>query len=125
MNTTIEIVESWRKRKATGKPCWCGKPNDHVGWPDCADRATTALASGEIPPARPTDDEACPGPVKGRTTGGTVEPFDCQECGMLCEPGDVFHPYLYCWLRKKGVLDPGAFLKLHGFQPDPTVFPDA
>lgn len=48
MNTTIQIVQTWRERKATGQPCWCGKPNDHVGWPVCADRATPANAEHEV-----------------------------------------------------------------------------
>jgi hypothetical protein len=39
MNTTREIVAAWRARKATGEPCWCGKANDHVGWPVCAERS--------------------------------------------------------------------------------------
>lgn len=48
----------------------------------------------------------------------------CAECGMLCEPADAFHPWLYCWLRKRGVVDPGGFLREQGFMPDPARWGD-
>ena len=43
------------------------------------------------------------------------EGFDCQECGMRCEPPEQYHPFLYCELRKLGHLDPEAYLDLYGF----------
>lgn len=49
--------------------------------------------------------------------------MDCAECGMHVEPAGAFHPWLYCWLRKRGVLDPGKFLADHGFMPNPAVYP--
>lgn len=46
----------------------------------------------------------------------------CADCGCLVQPANAFHPYLYCWLRKQGVNNPGAFLKAHGFIPDPKAW---
>lgn len=51
-----------------------------------------------------------------------VENMTCAECGMLVEPAYAFHPWLYCWLFKAGVRDPGKFLATNGFVPDPTVW---
>lgn len=39
---------------------------------------------------------------------------------MLCEPPTVFHPYLYCELFKRGVVNPAAFLEDQHFIPDPA-----
>lgn len=43
----------------------------------------------------------------------------CAECGMLVEPANAFHPFLYCRLFKLGVLNPAAFLEGQHFIPDP------
>lgn len=56
-------------------------------------------------------------------TGKGPSSMDCQECGMLCEPPGMFHPWLHCWLRKRGVLNPAKFLSDNGFIPDPVKFP--
>lgn len=53
-----------------------------------------------------------------------VENMACAECGMLVEPAGAFHPWLYCWLFKRGVSRPGEFLATHGFVPDPAVWGD-
>lgn len=43
----------------------------------------------------------------------------CAECGMLVEPAMAFHPWLYCQLFKRGVLNPAQFLEGQFFIPDP------
>lgn len=48
-----------------------------------------------------------------------IENTHCAECGMLVEPGDAFHPWLYCWLFKGGVTNPATFLEGQHFIPDP------
>ena len=54
-----------------------------------------------------------------------IENMHCGECGMLVEPINAFHPWLYCWLFKSGVTDPDRFLATHGFVPDPAIWGDA
>jgi hypothetical protein len=48
----------------------------------------------------------------------------CADCGMLCEPQTVFHPWLYCQLFKAGVGNPAAFLEGQHFIPDPAHWGD-
>jgi hypothetical protein len=40
---------------------------------------------------------------------------ECAECHMWLEPGEVFHPWLYCLLWKSGVDDAEAYLRELGF----------
>lgn len=48
-----------------------------------------------------------------------VENLGCGQCGMLVEPADAFHPYLYCVLFQRGILNPAAFLEGQRFIPEP------
>lgn len=43
----------------------------------------------------------------------------CAACGMLVDPPNAFHPYLYCRLFKLGVSNPARFLQDQHFIPDP------
>lgn len=44
----------------------------------------------------------------------------CGECGMLVDPPNAFHPFLYCRLFKLGVMNPARFLAEQHFIPDPA-----
>lgn len=46
---------------------------------------------------------------------------ECAECHMWLEPGEVFHPWLYCLLWKNGVDDPEAYLRELGFTRQATL----
>jgi hypothetical protein len=48
----------------------------------------------------------------------------CGQCGMLVEPANAFHPYLYCQLFSLGVMNPAGFLKAQHFIPDPEHWGD-
>ena len=60
------------------------------------------------------------GCVGGRGYGDLVNGMTCGECGMYVASAGEFHPYLYCWLFKRGILDPGRFLAEHGFSRAPA-----
>lgn len=44
----------------------------------------------------------------------------CGSCGMLVDPPNAFHPWLYCELFKLGVMNPAQFLSGQAFIPDPN-----
>lgn len=44
----------------------------------------------------------------------------CATCGMLVEPANAFHPWIYCVLFKRGILNPAAWLEGQHFIPDPV-----
>jgi hypothetical protein len=46
----------------------------------------------------------------------------CGSCGMLVDPPNAFHPYLYCELFKLGVTNPAQFLSGQAFIPDPNYW---
>ena len=50
----------------------------------------------------------------------STEGMSCASCGMLVEPANAFHPWLYCQLFQLGVLDPARFLDGQHFIPDPA-----
>lgn len=50
----------------------------------------------------------------------TNESAGCAECGMLVDPPNAFHPWLYCQLVKAGIRNPAGFLEGQHFIPDPA-----